>query len=280
VHANGALASWQVGSLAEAVAAERAGCDFVIAQGTEAGGHVRGQTSALPLLAQVADALRVPVLAAGGIATARDLAAVLAAGASGARLGTRFAACAESGAHRDYVKALLGATAADTCLTEVFGEQWPNAPHRVLRSAVAAAQAADDPIVGRLALGGATVPIPRFSPLVPSTDTTGNVAAMALYAGESVTHVTAVEPAATIVAQLVAGAERRLRELTDRRDDACRRPPSSAPCSRCSRSRSPSGSTCTRSGSRSSRAWIRTSCSRPPSSPSCRRPPWRIRPTT
>ena len=213
VHAGGALASWQVGSLAEALAAERAGCDFVIAQGTEAGGHVRGQTSVLPLLAEVSEALRVPVLAAGGIATARDLAAVLAAGAAGARIGTRFAACAESGAHRDYVKALLGATAADTCLTEVFGEGWPNAPHRVLRSAVTAAQAARDPVAGQLAIGGASVPIPRFSPLVPSTDTTGHVAAMALYAGESVTHVTAVEPAAAIVAQLVAGAERRLRDL-------------------------------------------------------------------
>jgi NAD(P)H-dependent flavin oxidoreductase YrpB (nitropropane dioxygenase family) len=55
----------------------------------------------------VLDALRIPVLAAGGIATARDLAAVLACGAAGARIGTRFVACAESGAHPDYVKALL-----------------------------------------------------------------------------------------------------------------------------------------------------------------------------
>ena len=63
--AGGALVSWQVGSLAEAVAAERAGCSFIVAQGTEAGGHVRGTTSLLPLLSQVLDAVRVPVVAAG-----------------------------------------------------------------------------------------------------------------------------------------------------------------------------------------------------------------------
>ena len=111
------------------------------------------------------------------------------------------------------MKALLAATAAYTCLTEVFSEQWPNAPHRVLRSAVAAAQAATDPIVARIETSAGALPVPRFSPLVPSTATSGNVAAMALYAGESVTQVTTVEPAAAIVAELVAGARQRLREL-------------------------------------------------------------------
>jgi nitronate monooxygenase len=77
VHGHGALAAWQVGSVAEAEAAERAGCDFVIAQGIEAGGHVRGTTALLPLLDAVLDAITVPVVAAGGIATARGLAAVL-----------------------------------------------------------------------------------------------------------------------------------------------------------------------------------------------------------
>jgi nitronate monooxygenase len=208
-HALGALVSWQVGSQQEAVAAESAGCDFVVAQGTEAGGHVRGQSSLLPLLSAVLDTLRIPVLAAGGIATARDLAAVLACGASGARIGTRFVACAESGAHPDYVKALLSATAADTCLTEAFSASWPDAPHRVLRSAVAAAEATSEPIVGEIAIAGGKLPIPRFSPVVPTATTSGNIAAMALYAGESVTHVRAVLPAAAILAELVAGAGRR-----------------------------------------------------------------------
>jgi nitronate monooxygenase len=207
-HALGALVSWQVGSIEEALAAESAGCDFVIAQGSEAGGHVRGQSSLLPLLSSVLDALRIPVLAAGGIATARDLAAVLACGADGARIGTRFIACAESGAHPDYVKALLAASAADTCLTEAFSVGWPDAPHRVLRSAVEAAAAATDAVVGEIEIAGNAVAIPRFSPIVPSAATSGNIAAMALYAGESVTHVRTIRPAAAIVAELVAGAER------------------------------------------------------------------------
>jgi NAD(P)H-dependent flavin oxidoreductase YrpB (nitropropane dioxygenase family) len=206
-HAQGALVSWQVGSQGEAIAAESAGCDFIVAQGTEAGGHVRGQTSLLPLLSSVLDTLRIPVVAAGGIATARDLAAVLACGASGARIGTRFVACAESGAHPLYVQALIAANAADTCLTEAFSEQWPDAPHRVLRSAVAAANATRDAVVGEIEFGGERLPIARFSPVVPTARTSGNIAAMALYAGESVTHVRSVQPAAAIIAELVAGAE-------------------------------------------------------------------------
>jgi nitronate monooxygenase len=210
VHALGALVSWQVGSTGEAVAAERAGCDLVIAQGTEAGGHVRGQTSLLPLLSEVLDALQIPVVAAGGIATARDLAAVLACGAAGARVGTRFVATTESGAHPSYVEALIAATARDTCLTEAFSVMWPNAPHRVLRSSIAAAKALAGEVVGETQLGDQIVPVPRFSVICPSIDTTGHVEAMALYAGESVANVRSVKPAADVVAELVAGAEQAL----------------------------------------------------------------------
>src|SRR5205807_2215219 len=82
----GALASWQVGSLREALAARDAGCDFIIAQGIEAGGHIRGKIGVLALLSEVLDAVDIPVLAAGGIGSGRSLAAVLAAGAAGARV--------------------------------------------------------------------------------------------------------------------------------------------------------------------------------------------------
>ena len=99
VHQGGALASWQVGSNEEAVAAAEAGCDIIVAQGVEAGGHVRGKVSLLTLLSQVLDSVKVPVLATGGIGSGRALAAVLAAGASGARVGTRFIAATEAGAH-------------------------------------------------------------------------------------------------------------------------------------------------------------------------------------
>jgi NAD(P)H-dependent flavin oxidoreductase YrpB (nitropropane dioxygenase family) len=210
----GALVSWQVGSLAEATAAERAGCDFIVVQGTEAGGHVRGATSLLPLLSQVLDVARVPVVAAGGIATARSLAAVLACGSGAARIGTRFVAAAESGAHPAYVNALLGSSAADTCLTEAFSGMWPHAPHRVLRSAIAAAEALGDDVIGEARYAGQLFPVHRFSVIAPTSSTTGHVEAMALYAGESVTHVSSVQPAAAIVSELVAGAERLLREAT------------------------------------------------------------------
>lgn len=211
VHAQGALAGWQVGSLREARAAERAGCDLLVAQGQEAGGHVRSTSGLFPLLARVIEEAGVPVLAAGGIATGAGLAAALAAGAAGARVGTRFVAAAESGAHPDYVQALLDASAEDTCRTEAFSGMWPEAPHRVLRSAVEAAYDASEDPVGRVTIGGERVPVARFSALAPTRETTGSIRAMALYAGESVGSVRRVEPAARIVAELVAEAEARLR---------------------------------------------------------------------
>jgi NAD(P)H-dependent flavin oxidoreductase YrpB (nitropropane dioxygenase family) len=182
----------------------------VVAQGTEAGGHIRGQTSLLPLLARVLEIVTVPVVAAGGIATGRDLAEVLAAGAGGARMGTRFLAAAESGAHPAYTEAVLAASATDTCITEAFSGLWPDAPHRVLRSAVAAAGALPEGVIGETRVGDQTLAIERFSVVCPDRETTGNVRAMALYAGESVGSVCEVRPAAEIVADVVSAAARAL----------------------------------------------------------------------
>jgi nitronate monooxygenase len=210
VHDGGALAVWQVGSLTEARAAADAGCDFIVAQGTEAGGHVRGQLSLLPLLDAVLDAVAVPVVAAGGIATARGVAAVLAAGAAAARIGTRFVATHEANAHPAYVDALLGASADDTVLTTAFSGMWPDAPHRVLRSCVQAARDLDAETAGEMLLGDARIPVPRLSVPTPTRDTSGAVAAMALYAGESVGAVTEVAAAGDVVRELAEGAERLL----------------------------------------------------------------------
>jgi len=204
---HGAIVGWQVGSVAEAQAAERAGCAFVIAQGTEAGGHVRGRDSILAVLPDVLEAVRIPVVAAGGIGSARDLAAVLAFGAGAARLGTRFVAAAESGAHPTYVRALIAARAEDTCLTGAFSVLWPDAPHRVLRSALLAAERCRQDPLGETRHGGQTVPVPRLSVYAPTKETTGNIEAMALYAGESVVDVRGIEPAASIVRSLIDEAE-------------------------------------------------------------------------
>jgi NAD(P)H-dependent flavin oxidoreductase YrpB (nitropropane dioxygenase family) len=213
-HQGGALVSWQVGSVDEARAAERAGCDLIVAQGTEAGGHVRGRLSLLPLLAQVLEAVKLPVVAAGGIGGPREMAAALAAGADAVRVGTRFVAARESGAHPKYVEALLRASGEDTVLGETFSVMWPNAPHRVLRSAIDAASALADEIAGQMQTPAGPMPVPRFAPMAPTATTTGRVEAMAMYAGESVGHVRAVQPAAEIFRELADGAEKLLRHST------------------------------------------------------------------
>jgi len=206
-HAGGALAAWQVGSCDEAIAAESAGCDFVVAQGIEAGGHVRGHLGLLPLLAQVLDEVGCPVVAAGGIGGPRELAAVLTSGAAGARLGTRLLAAAEANVHPDYLERLLAACAEDTVLTETFSAQWPNAPHRVLRSCIEAAERCDDEVVATLPLPGGPFPVPRLGVVSPSREVEGDVAAMALYAGQSVGSIRRVEPASEILRDLFEGAE-------------------------------------------------------------------------
>jgi nitronate monooxygenase len=193
----------------EAKRAADAGCDLVVVQGVEAGGHVRGTVALLPLLAAVLEV--VPVLAAGGIASAPSVAAVLGAGAAGVRIGTRFLATEESGAHPEYVAALLAADDEATVLTEAFAVGWPGAPHRVLRSALQAAEAFHGEAVGELHDGPRSVPLPRLSARTPSREVTGSVAAMALYAGQGVGQVTDVTPAAHVVAELAQGAERLLR---------------------------------------------------------------------
>jgi nitronate monooxygenase len=210
VHAGGALACWQIGSEDEASAAADAGADLIVAQGMEAGGHVRGTLGLLPLLDRVLGAVAVPVIAAGGLATARSVAAVLAAGADAARVGTRFVVAEESDAHPRYQDALLQAQSGDTVLTEAFSVMWPNAPHRVLRSAVEAATAHPSDQVGEMMLGGERWPLPRFAVPTPTRQTTGAIEAMALYAGQGVGGVAARQPAAAIVRELADGAARLL----------------------------------------------------------------------
>jgi len=203
VHHGGALACWQVGSPDEASAAAEAGCDLVVAQGVEAGGHVRGETGLASLLEEVLDRVEVPVVAAGGIGTAEAVGSVIEAGASAARVGTRFLAADEADVHAEYVDALLRAEADDTILTTAFSLGWPDAPHRVLRSCVEDAEQLGVGIVGETDLGaGVTVPVPRFATMPPTRSTTGRISAMALYAGRSVADVRTREPAAAIVDEL------------------------------------------------------------------------------
>ena len=151
----GVICGWQVGTVDEAKAAVDAGCRYVIAQGMEAGGHVRGHIPLAELLPAVRAAVDVPVVAAGGIGDAAAVRAVLGLGADAVRVGTRFVATVESYAHPEYIAALVAADADDSVLTEAFGVGWPNAPHRVLRSAIDSAAAAVSEILGEnTSLGG------------------------------------------------------------------------------------------------------------------------------
>jgi NAD(P)H-dependent flavin oxidoreductase YrpB (nitropropane dioxygenase family) len=200
-----ALVGWQVGSLDEALAAVDAGCDFVVAQGREAGGHVRGTLPRQEQLEFVLPRVSVPVVSAGGITTAADVRTAMAEGAAAVRVGTRFVATEESTAHADYIGALLDAPSGDsTVLTTAFGVGWPDAPHRVLASALVAAEQLDGEVVGHVNGPGGPSPIPRFSVFTPSINAAGHIDAMALYAGTGVGDVNAVLPAAEVVADLVS----------------------------------------------------------------------------
>ncbi len=214
----------QCGSVAEALAAHRAGVDGVIVQGVEAGGHVRGIVPALELLAQVRAALSgdVPLLLAGGIAERADVATALDAGASAAVAGTRFLLSDESRAHPGYRERLLAAH--ETLLTELFGLGWP-APHRVLANAATDRWLAGDPRGPRAQrlLSRMSGPSARWMPagvqdriaraqrptgrlLSPAPVTDEDAAALldasALYAGETVARLNDVRPAGELVAAL------------------------------------------------------------------------------
>jgi NAD(P)H-dependent flavin oxidoreductase YrpB (nitropropane dioxygenase family) len=215
VKAAGAVAIQVVGSICEAKRAAEAGFDLIVAQGFEAGGHVSGETGLMALLPQVVDAVSpLPVLAAGGIADCRGVAAALALGAVGVWIGTRFLAADEASIHPSYRERVLVSDGDDTVYAKLFDIGWPNAPARSLvNSTVAGWRAAGGPqpphrpgeseVVAYRA-GGTAVPRYHFS--APTPEITGTAEAMALYAGCAVGLVRSRAPAAQIVAELAAGA--------------------------------------------------------------------------
>jgi nitronate monooxygenase len=214
----------QCGSVDEALAAQRAGADAVIAQGVEAGGHVRGTEPATALLERALAALPngFPVLSAGGIATASDVRERLDAGAVAAVLGTRFLMTEESGAHPAYKQRLL--EARETVLTELFGLSWP-APHRVIWNEAAERWLAKDergpawvrrlnritaplaartpdvlqmPLVKRQLVG-----LPLFTPMGASKELPSRLLdVVPLYAGETVARIHDIQPAALLTREL------------------------------------------------------------------------------
>jgi nitronate monooxygenase len=216
----------QCGSVEEVLAAREAGADAVMAQGVEAGGHVRGTVPAAQLLDQVRQAVPddYPVLSAGGVADAADVQARLDAGAEAVTCGTRFLMTEESGAHAEYKARLVAGR--QTVLTELFGAGWP-APHRVAPNDATARWLARDPrgpswlrVIHRATAPAlARVPIsmqarisatqrpsrPMFGPVAATVDGPPNlIKAGPLYAGKCIDRIADIRPAGETVLALAA----------------------------------------------------------------------------
>jgi enoyl-[acyl-carrier protein] reductase II len=210
----------QAGSVDVAEQAAGLGCDAVIAQGSSAGGHNHNQTiPTLTLLARVRQRLprRCLLLAAGGIADGQSLVRALRAGADGGWIGTRFAASTESYAHPGYKARLVNAKGKHaTTFTTVFGPEFPNASQRVLKNRAATEPpSTQPPVIGSTLLfpGVVNAPydMPKYSAIVPTRDTTGDLEEMDMPAGsESVLETVRVEPAAEILKEIVTEARRLL----------------------------------------------------------------------
>jgi NAD(P)H-dependent flavin oxidoreductase YrpB (nitropropane dioxygenase family) len=195
----------------------------LLPRGWEAGGHVRGTVATMPLIPAVVDAVfPTPVVAAGGVADGRGLAAALALGASGAWIGTRFLASHEATIHPRYRERLLQANENDTVYVEnLFDVRWPNAPHRVLRNqTVEVWEAAGRPPSGKrpgegevIATSRVSGPIVRYQSYTPGSDAEGDIDALSLWAGQSVGLLSKVQSAGDIVREIADEARLVLQRL-------------------------------------------------------------------
>lgn len=212
VKSHGVKVGVQVATPTGAVAAIEAGADYLIAQGIEAGGHVQSSTALHKLLADVIEvAGTVPVLAAGGVARASDIAACLAQGAQAVVMGTRFVVTTESSAHEVHKHAIVEASVDCTSYTNCFDGDFPYAMHRVLRNstldaweAAGSPQAPNRPGEGDVILYHGATPILRYGDTGPLAGATGDVEAGCLYAGIGATHIDKVEPAGVMMQRLWA----------------------------------------------------------------------------
>lgn len=209
----GALVLHQVGDPETARKAEDAGADVIIAQGLEAGGHVHGWSGAFVLADSILEKANVPVVITGGISTGRSLAAALAMGAQGVQLGTALLATQESFAHDYHKNRVVEAETKDTVLTDVFVLNWPKGSKvRVIGNSVT------DGLNGRL-LGHDPDKLPReviahdgdtprlrYSTDSPMRTTTGDLEAMALFAGQGAGLIHDIPRAADRIRRIVEDA--------------------------------------------------------------------------
>jgi nitronate monooxygenase len=209
-----------VGSAVEARRAVDAGADIIVAQGWEAGGHVWGTVSTMALVPAVCDVVgEVPVIAAGGIADGRGMAAAMMLGATGVWIGTRFLACKETDIHKTYLENILNASEDQTVWThDLYDGGWPDAPHRALKNSTyfnwakegyqsSGERAGEGTVVGHRPTGDV---VKRYQSYSPAAGTTGDVGAMSLWAGQGVAQVREVLSASDIVNTIYEDAKRLL----------------------------------------------------------------------
>lgn len=219
-HRNGSRVVMQVGSVAEAKAAVEAGVDGVMAQGFEAGGHVRGTTAVSVLVPSVVDAVgAIPVISAGGVADGRGLAAMLCLGAQAVSIGTRFLGSEESFVPPEYKERLLRSNAEDTVYAaDLFDVGWPDAPHRVIRNRVVAEWEAagrltgdkrpgSGSVVGTRTRAGQTVEIEKYESVMVTPEFDGDLEGVPLWAGQTASLVHEIKPAGQIVREIASEAE-------------------------------------------------------------------------
>ena len=207
-HAVGALAMHMISTVAEAKVAARAGADIIVAQGTEGGGHI-GLMGTMPLVPMVVSAVApIPVLAAGGVADGRGLAAALALGADGVLLGTRFLATDESPIAKGFKQAILDSDGHDTLVTDIpdvaSGNTWPGAYVRVRRNRFIEEWMGRDNELRRRRV--------EVSAQIRQAAQAGDPDRGAVMIGQTAGLIDRIEPAADLVRQISRDAEAILRE--------------------------------------------------------------------
>jgi NAD(P)H-dependent flavin oxidoreductase YrpB (nitropropane dioxygenase family) len=218
-HRAGTKVFLQVGSVEEALTAVNAGVDGIIAQGVEAGGHVKSTTSLSTLVPAMVEAVGpVPVIAAGGIATGRGVVAALTLGAQAVSMGTRFVASEEVQVIQAYKQRIVDSTAEDTVYTTLFDVGWPEAAHRVLRNTAmdewedagrpaSGQRPGEGRVIGTMPMAGTPVELPKYGIFPPMPGFAGDLEQTALYAGESCRLIHDIKPAGQIVRDIMAEAE-------------------------------------------------------------------------
>jgi NAD(P)H-dependent flavin oxidoreductase YrpB (nitropropane dioxygenase family) len=208
----------QVGSVDAAKESVDSGIDLIIAQGSEAGGHNYGSLPTFVLVPSILEAIApTSVLAAGGVATGRQLAAALVLGADGVSIGTRFVASQEAFAHAEYKRRLVEAAGTQTRLSSVYGPDMPQFnPMRVLdvglahefagREDSAPKDLESQPIIATMTLAGEKVPLHRFSSFVPTPDTEGQIDELPFLAGQGVGLVYEVASVTAIIERMMTEA--------------------------------------------------------------------------